>query len=149
MPYRILRRIVYALAFATAVTLVMAKVVEYGGAGAFGRQIGLVAWWVSAWPLIACGMFVLMQGLPGGRKIVTSFWSRGGDAWPMLLVLLMATPSAEAGRLVAAESGVGSGEVMLLTLAAVLLCFVARIIQLHIGARLGVTLDDGAGPMLH
>ena len=61
MSYRILSRIVHALALVTGLTLIAAKTVEYGGGRVFGAVVGSVARWVSVWPLIACALFALLQ----------------------------------------------------------------------------------------
>ena len=98
---------------------------------------------VLAVPYLINFAFVLIQALPGGRRIVPLRVTGSADAWSLILVITLLAPKTQLAAwatpmLAASESGVPLSVVM------ATLAIAARVIQLNVGARLGVTAEtDG------
>ena len=99
MSYPVLKLIVRGMLLASVAVLVAARVVDYTTALAVPGDVVAIAWWTTAWPVVVCVAYVLIQGgLPGGRQFVSLPGSSDQDAWLLTLVLAAATPSTTIGQ---------------------------------------------------
>ena len=116
------------------------------GPAVFGSWAGPVASIAIMSPLVVCFGFLLVSGLPGGRRIVPLPGTRAQDSALFILIITQFTPSSEIGELVPPGWPGASPEYALVILLTAVLCVAGRVIQLNMGARMGVTLADGTSP---
>ena len=147
MTFITLKRIVYTLGLITIVGALAGRLVKYGfGPAVFRSWAGPVASIAIMSPMAVCFGFMLVSGLPGGRRIVPLPGTRYQDSALFILILTQFTPSSDIGELVPRGWPGASHEYALVILFTVLLCVVSRVIQLNMGPRMGVTLADGSSP---
>ena len=147
MTFITLKRIVYALGLITMIGVVAGRLVKYGfGPVVFGPWVGPVASIAIMSPMVVCFGFLLLSGLPGGRRIVPLPGTRAQDSALFILVVTQFTPSSDIGELVPIGWPGASREIALVILLTAVFCVVGRVIQLNMGPRMGVTLADGTSP---
>lgn len=140
MTYTTLKRLVYALGLFATAGAVVGRLLQYGVIDAAS------GWWVGPGasitimsPLVTCAAFIALRGLHGGREIVPIPGTRGQDLALCIRAIASSTPSNEIGALVPA-GWPGSSVAFAFDSSALVLCVVTRIIQLNVGARMGVRL---------
>jgi hypothetical protein len=143
MNYNSLKRGVYLLGFIAMAGVIAGRAIRYGfGVPLFGTWAGGVASLAIMTPLVVAFGFMLLSGLPGGRRIVPVPGTRAQDLVLLILILAQLAPGSEISELVAPGWPGGSRELDLVSLFTLLTCVIARVIQLNMGPRIGVTLAD-------
>lgn len=147
MSFATLRRTVYALAIVAALTVLAgwSLVSTSVRARLPAEALTVIASTLLAVPMCIHLAFLVIQGLPGGRRIVPLPLTRSPDVWLQIFVLTMFVPKEQLAALAAepwraAETGV---PISLVTTA---LAVAARVWQLNRGASLGVTHGPGPEP---
>lgn len=147
MSFATLRRIVHALAILATVTVVGGWTLTLDAVRAALTPTGLmaVASALLVAPLCIHVAFLLLQGLPGGRRIVPIPLTRSPDAWLLVLVITLLGPKAQ---LVAwADPLWRAGETgRSVSLVTAVLAIAVRVYQLNRGAALGATKEAGPQP---
>jgi hypothetical protein len=147
MRFSTLRRLVLGMALlATAAALVgWALTVDAVRSALPQGALLPLASAVLAVPYLIHFAFAFIQSLPGGRRIVPLRVTRSADAWCLILVITTLLPKTQLAAwatpvLASAESGVP------LSLVLATMAIAARVIQLNVGARLGVTAETDGAP---
>ena len=142
MRYSTLTRLVHVTAVVATAAVIAGWVLTLDAvrAGLPDGAVRLLATVLLAIPLGIHLGFTLLQGVPGGRRIVPLRPTRSPDAWLLIFVVTMFGPKAQLAAwahpmLAAGERGVS------LSLITATLVIAARVFQLNRGAALGVTAE--------
>lgn len=150
MSFHLLRRITYALGIIAILGATSGRLLQYGaGPAVFGSVTGMAASIALTSPLVIGLAFLLLSGVPGGRKIVPIPGTRAQDSMLFILALTGLTPDLQIRALVPDGWAGGSYVEIFVVLITQVVCVCVRVIHLSLGERLGVTLEYRTTPTLH
>lgn len=148
MSYAALKQLVYIVGVVMLLTLVADKLIAFGaGPTVFGSGLSGVAGWVTIGPMFIAMFYALVQGFPGGRRIVPLPGTTGQDTWLLILIGALATPSAAAVAQAPALAAVTQEEKVPVTLVVIALAVMARVFQLRAAEKSGAVLPHAT--MIH